>query len=170
MPLTFAYGPGDLLSCPSKFVGTALIKEVKATRRTDGEHATIQWIALRALKHGQILAVNSVHSTDPFEVIKAAETGNDDPPAGITLEQSHRHVEKMTCAELKRFCGKAALDGKGLKPALKQRILDWFRENKSKFDAPAELPQPPPPLRNGEDQVEQADDVPSVAASSVAAP
>ena len=46
-------------------------------------------------------------------MIKAAEqTANDDPPAAITLEQSRAHVEKMTVAELKRFCSKAGLDDK----------------------------------------------------------
>ena len=75
--VTFAYGPGNLVSCPSKFVGTALIKQVTATRRTDREHATIQWIARRALRRGQILAVDSIHSTNPFEVIKPAETGDE---------------------------------------------------------------------------------------------
>ena len=132
--VTFAYGPGDLISCPSKLTGTALIKLVKATKRVDRGGAPISWIGLRALRRGQILGVESIHSTDPFEVIKAAEqTGNDDPPAAITLEQSRAHVEKMTVAELKRFCSKAGLDDKGLKSALKQRIFDWFRDNTSKF-------------------------------------
>ena len=67
--VTFAYGPGDLISCPSKLTGTALIKEVKATRRLDRGGATISWIGLRALKRGQHLQVESIHSTDPFEVI-----------------------------------------------------------------------------------------------------
>ena len=158
--VTFAYGPGDLVSCPSKVVGTALIKQVKATRRTDRMEPTIQWIALRALKRGQVFAVFSDHSMDPFKVIKAAETGDDDPPAQHTFRASAAEVEKMTCAKPRRFCDKARLDDKGLKPALKQRILDWFRANKSKFaEDPAEPPSPPPPPRNGEDQVEQADEV-----------
>ena len=106
--VTFAYGPGDLISCPSRFTGTALIKEAKPTRRSDLADATIQWIGLRALKRGHILPVESILSTDHFEVIKAAEqTGNGDPPAAITLEQSRAHIEKMTVAELKRFCSKA---------------------------------------------------------------
>ena len=152
---TFAYGPGDLISCPSRLTGTALIKEVKATRRLDRDGATISWIEMRALKRGQILQVESIHSTDPFEVIKAAEqTANDDPPAAITLEQSRAHVEKMTVAELKRFCSKLGLDDKGLKPAPKQRILDWFRDNKSKLSdepppPPPHVSPPPPPPLNG---------------------
>ena len=48
---------------------------------------------------------------------------------------SRLHSFEMTVAERKRFCGKARLDDKGLKPALKQRIMDWFRDNKSKFGA-----------------------------------
>ena len=31
--VAFAYGPGDLISCPSKLTGTALIKEVGALAR-----------------------------------------------------------------------------------------------------------------------------------------
>ena len=166
--VTFAYGPGDLISCPSRLTGTALIKEVKATRRSDRDGATIQWIALRALKRGQVLAVDSIYSTDPFEVIKAAEqTGNDDPPAALTLEQSRAHVEKMTVAELKRFCKEAELDDKGLKPALEQSIFDCFRDNKSKFfdvapPPPPLVSSPPPPPLNGEDE---ADDVHSEGAA-----
>ena len=87
--VTFAYGPGGLISSPPRFTGTALIKEVKATRRSDRDDATIQWIGLRALKPGHILPVDSILSADPFEVIKAAEqTDNDDPPTAITQHSS----------------------------------------------------------------------------------
>ena len=179
--VTFAYGPGDLISCPSKLTGTALIKEVKATRRLDRGGAPISWIGLRALKRGQLLQVESIHSTDPFEVIKAAaveETGNADPHAAITLESSIAHVEKMTVAELKRFCSKAGLDDKGLKAALKQRILDWFRDNKSKFSdepppPPPHVSPPPPPPLNGEDEADDSEPpapAPSVPAVSATAP
>ena len=127
---TFAYGPGDLISCPSRLTGTALIKEVKATRRSDRDGATISWIALRALKRGQILGVDSIHSTDPFEVIKAAEqTRNADPLPDYTYEASRARIEKFTAAELKQLCRQADLDDKGLTPALKQRIFDWLRDN-----------------------------------------
>ena len=136
--------------------------QTRAAHRSDRDDATIQWIGLRALKRGHILPVESILSTDPFEVMKAAEqTGNDDPPAAITLEQSRAHVEKMTVAELKRFCKRLGLDDTGLKPALKQRILDWFSDNQSKFSdvqpqPPPPVPPPPPPALNGEDE---ADDV-----------
>ena len=60
--VTFACGPGNMISCPSSFTGTALIKEAKATRRSDQDDATIQWIGLRALKRGRILPVDSIHS------------------------------------------------------------------------------------------------------------
>ena len=156
--VTFAYGPGDLVSCPSRLTGTALIKEVKATRRLDRDGATISWIGLRALKRGQILQVESIHSTDPFEVIKAAEqTGNVDPLPDLALKHSRARIEKFTVAELKQLCKKADLDDKGLKPALKQRIFDWLRDNQSKFSdepppPPPHVSPPPPPLLNGEDE------------------
>ena len=134
--VTFAYGPGDLIPCPSKLTGTALIRVVQATKRLDRGDAPISWIGLRALKRGQHLQVEFIHSTDPFEVIKAAaaeETGNADPHAAITLESSIARVEKMTAAELKRFCSMSGLDGTGLKPVLKERMLAFIRANKSKF-------------------------------------
>ena len=72
---------------------------------------------------------------------------------------------------------KAELDDKGLKPVRKQRIFDWFRDNKSKFtDVPPPPPPlmspPPPPPLNGEDEVDDvhsegaAPPAPSVAALS----
>ena len=64
--VTFAYGPEDLISCPSKLTGTALIKEVKATKRLDRGDAPISWIGLRALKRGQLLQVESILSTIPL--------------------------------------------------------------------------------------------------------
>ena len=103
---TFEYGPGDLISCPSRLTGSAIIKEVKATKRTDRAGATISWIGLRPLKRGQILGVDAIHSTDPFEVLKAAEQTGNVPhplPPDLTLEDSRAHIEKFTVAELKQF-------------------------------------------------------------------
>jgi hypothetical protein len=184
--VTFAYGPGDLISCPSKLTGTALIKLVKATKRVDRGGAPISWIGLRALRRGQILGVESIHSTDPFEVIKAAEqTRNQDPLPEYTYEESRARIEKFTVAELRQFCITASLNDKGLKPALKDRIFTWFRENRSKFPPVADPPPPveteapaPPPLNEEEeeDYEEEVDSerpappAPSVAAVSVPAP
>ena len=157
--VTFAYGPGDLISCPSKLTGTALIKLVKATKRVDRGGAPISWIGLRALRRGQILGVESIHSTDPFEVIKAAEqTRNQDPLPEYTYEESRARIEKFTVAELRQFCITASLDDKGLKPVLKDRIFTWFRDNKSKFPdvtdppPPLEMEAPAPPPLNEEDE------------------
>ena len=174
--VTFAYGPGDLISCPSKLTGTALIKLVKATKRVDRGGAPISWIGLRALRRGQILGVESIHSTDPFEVIKAAEqTRNQDPLPDYTYEESRARIEKFTVAELRQFCITASLNDKGLKPALKDRIFTWFRENRSKFPPVADPPPPveteapaSPPL-NEEDEAGDSER-PAAPAPSVAAP
>ena len=95
---TFAYGPGDLISCPSKLTGTALIRVVQATKRLDRGDAPISWIGLRALKRGQLLQVESILSTDPFEVIKAAEdTGKCRPARFHHTRVEHRARREDDC-------------------------------------------------------------------------
>ena len=122
--VTFAYGPGDLISCPSRLTGTALIKEVKATKRSDRDGAAISWIALRALKRGQILGVDSIYSTDPFELIKAAEqTGNADPLPDLALEQSRARIEKFIVAELKQLCKKNGFGRQGTQACAQAEAL-----------------------------------------------